>query len=308
MYQVQIQEPKFKHRQALELANYIDISHAIASPITLFISKFDYEDKISNIIHMFSYSIGKERVVAWSAYLRDKNQVVFDGACKFNSYSFIEYQNNWKKRGFEPITTQVKNKFQKRIHRYLDRDSHPLIRTREDYKALLLYQSWYEDNLKDDEFTELFSQLNQEELRYKYERAQSIKYEIDNILISFFRVVYHREYEYERDEEISSYMMDIYEKVQANLLSYESSLNVNQMIGNYRQDKEATKIGEAFERAISRSKFTNEDVMDLLEECPRNDDECWGEYQDEKSPCAIYTYGDTSFHGSDNRHPSLDLR
>lgn len=308
MYQLQIQEPKFTTRESYKLADYIDISHALSSPVTLFISKSDYEDSEAQVIHMFSYSIGKERVITWSAYLRKENRVVFDGGCKYDSYAFIGYQKNWQKRGFVPISAQVENRYTKRINKYLERDSHPLIKSREDYKALLLYESWYENKITDLEFTKLFASLKQEDLLYDYRSTGRVDHDLDNILMAFFEVVNGREYEYGSDAEIFSYIDDIYKQVGSNLFVYESELNVNQMIGDYRYQKEASLIGQAFEYAISRSKFSSENVMELLEECPEIDEDCWGELHDEKSSCSIYTYGESSFNESDYRHPDRDLR
>lgn len=308
MYQVQIQEPRFVNRESYELSDYIDISHALTSPVTLFISKNDYEDPDSNVIHMFSYSMGKERVITWSAYLRSEKRVVFDGACKYNSYSFIGYQKDWQKRGFAPISTQVENRYTARINKYLDRETHPLIKSREDYKALLLYESWYENKLTDLEFTKLFASLNQDDLLYKYHKSGRVDYDLDNILMAFFEVINRRDYRYGSDEEIFFYIDKINEQVGSNLFVYESGLNVNQMIGQFKYQKEATLIGQAFEFAISRSKFSGDDIMQILEECPETNDDCWSELHDEKSLCSIWTYGESSFNESDYRHPDRDLR
>lgn len=102
-------------------------------------SKADYEDPETNVIHLFSYSIGKQRVITWAAYLRNENKVYFDGACKFNTYAFIQYQKEWQKRGFAPLSVQIESKFTPRINAYLGSSRHPLIRTREDAVGVSLH-------------------------------------------------------------------------------------------------------------------------------------------------------------------------
>jgi hypothetical protein len=234
---LQVLEPKFKLRKTESLEDYyINITNEISSPVTLFMSKSDFEDKDAKAVHLFSYSIGKERVVTWSAYLRDEKRVVFDGGCKFNTYSFIEYQNDWKRRNFVPISAQFLDRTNNRLFKFLG--ARNIINTKEDYKALLLYRAWFEEKLTNKEFVDLLGAIDQRKLLYSYDRnSLSVKYEIENILTAFFDVIFNTQYDFTIHDDIWSYSERIYKIVDDKLKRYEETLNTSQIIGEYKTVK-----------------------------------------------------------------------
>jgi uncharacterized protein YktA (UPF0223 family) len=165
---------------------------------------------------------------------------------------------------------------------------------------MLLFKAWYERKYDLREFEDLFQQLDYHEL--------SKEYDTDNLIESYYEIIFGESYDWTSDDPIENYLEAMFEKIQANLLVYESDINTTDLISKYRQNKEITTISKAYLDVLEKSQYSSPDVMKILEECPETESGCYDSLDDETSTCSVFGYGVTAFHENDLQHSSRDLR
>ena len=295
-YQVQIQtfyDPELINRRKQSyMSDYINIyRNTLGSPFNLFISMNDLFDKSQDIIHFFSYSLGKQRVVVWGAYSRHEDKIYFDSGCKYNSMIFNKYIKHWKKINFKFVSVSVENRIAKRINKYLGVDDKSLIKSKTDYTALKLFVTYVEGDISYEVFEKLFDSLNQNDLSYEYSEY--------DLLEDFYNMTHDNVYDALIHEDIEYFLDEIYDKIISDINKYETTLNLTNISSSISKNIYVTqlisKISQRFTDTISNSHYSSLEVMNILSECP-TEDKCYGvDIEDETHPCAVFTYGITSF-------------
>lgn len=282
---LQVLQPKLAHRNTQKIEDYIDLSNSVPSPYTLFVSVKDLENHETDTVHFFSYSMGKERFVVWGIFSRSESKIYFDSGCTYNSFIFTEYIKHWRSIGYEPVSTVAKNRFSKRIDKYLEKSSsHPLIYTREDYKAMSIFIGWFEGKYDGDTFMDLYDTLDIENLSMVNTDYNTLEELIDNYYEYVDRKLDKR---VDLDDEL-------YEIIKDNVSVYESRMNINDIITNIKVKKysvELKVIADTFIKALERSIYARADTIKVLEECPTFNECEFEDRYDRSNKCSVFYQG-----------------
>jgi len=100
----------------------IGVITPLTSPYNLFLNVRQIIDPDSEVVYFFVYSFGKKRVVLWGVYLKNEEEFVIEGGCKYAVKDLGRYLKEWKRRDYSYIGNSVYNRIEGAMARELGRE------------------------------------------------------------------------------------------------------------------------------------------------------------------------------------------
>ena len=250
----------------------IGVITPLTSPYNLFLNVRQIVDPDSEAVYFFIYSFGKKKVVLWGVYLKNEEEFVIEGGCKYAVKNLNKYLKEWKSRDYSYIGNSVYDRITGTIARELGQ-------RRWEYTDYLRYKfvlAYYQNLISEDELKEKYSEEPYIFLDEVYE-----KYKLDELIDS--------------EDEINEVLNEELISLEKEIREYEANinrtdLNRQTMFSLPKSVRDEIKyITELFYRAIKLGYYTEGAYYTNLEKCP-SVQECAENYN--SLGCEVVYYGD----------------
>ena len=81
----------------------IGVVTPLTSPYNLFLNVKQISDPESELVYFYVYSFGKKKVILWGVYVKNTEEFIIEGGCKYAVKNLNKYLKEWKKRDYSYI-------------------------------------------------------------------------------------------------------------------------------------------------------------------------------------------------------------
>ncbi len=118
MRMMTLQIPNQNKNESENLDDFIGLVRPATDPYNVFLQLNSLIDEKSNIVYFFVYSMGKKKIVLWGVYLKNEDQFILDGKCKYKTQQLSTLYKFWKSQQFIYIGNYVVNRILRMFESY----------------------------------------------------------------------------------------------------------------------------------------------------------------------------------------------
>ncbi len=250
----------------------IGVISPLTSPYNLFLNIEQILDPNSEVVYFFVYSFGKKRVVLWGVYLKENEEFVIEGGCRYTVSQLNKYINNWKGKDYSYIGNSVTNRISDVMARELGNKRWAYTEYLR-YKFILAY---YDNRISETELEERYPEEPDIFLENFYR-----KYDLSELVDTEIEITEQLELELSR--------------LRNEITKYEKSINRTDLSMQFinslptKAVEEIRFLTEKFYEAIKLGRYTEGNYYTALENCPTTE-ECAQNYN--TAGCEVVFYGD----------------
>lgn len=250
----------------------IGVVTPLTSPYNLFLNVKQISDPESELVYFYVYSFGKKKVILWGVYVKNTEEFIIEGGCKYAVKNLNKYLKEWKKRDYSYIGNSVYN----RVNTVISKELGVKLWDYDEYLRYKFILAYYEDRISEFELQKRY--LNEP---YIFLDEVYEKYNLNELIDD------EREISQAIDSEMLS-LKDQIRKFEINI--NRTDLNREIMRSLPSEIKERIKyITELFYKAIRFGYYTEGIYYANLEDCP-DLEKCVENYNG--AGCEVVHYGD----------------